>query len=81
MKINVTLYNKNNKVVGHRHGIRANWKKLYGKLASAVAHKWYIKVDYGYGRDVWGKQEKFINEGVYYNLLEAKKALSAFMEK
>jgi hypothetical protein len=81
MTITVRIYNKKNKLIGRRTANRDNWRKLYGKLASAVGHKWFIRVEYGYDKDVYGKRHLFVNEGEYTKLSEAKKALSAFMEK
>lgn len=81
MTITIRIYNKKNKLVARRIGQRENWKKLYGKLASAVGHKWYSCVEYGYDNNVFGERVMFKNEGKYTKLSEAKKALSAFIEK
>jgi len=81
MKIVIRIYNKKNKLVARRMGGRDNWPKLYGKLASAVGHKWVIRVDYGYAENVFGERVMFKNEGVYYNVLEARRALAVFIEK
>lgn len=81
MKLTVRIYNKKNRLVARRVGNRENWRKIYGKLASAVGHKWYILVTYGKSKNVFGETVMFKNEGEYYKLADAKRALSAFMEK
>jgi len=45
MTITVRIYNKKNKLVAIRIGQRDIWKKMYGKLASTVGHKWFVGVN------------------------------------
>jgi hypothetical protein len=80
MKIIIRKYNDKGKLIGRRLGNRDNWKKLYGKLASPVAHTYVVRVEYGYEKDVSGKKVLFHNEYEGNSLQEAKQALSAFME-
>ena len=79
MKIIVRLY-KNGKVIKRIVAPREKWRKVYAKLASAVADKWFVEVDYGYAKDVFGKRIMFKNTGTYNNLKESQKALQAFIE-
>jgi|GEM_PF-3217213 hypothetical protein len=81
MKITVRIYNKKNRLVRYRVSSFANWRKIYGLLASAAGYKWYIRVYYGYGKNVFGKRVMFKNEEEYFKVSEAKRALSIFMEK
>ena len=80
MMITVRIYKKN-KLVGRRMADKSNWRKLYGKLASAGGDKWFVQVAYGYDKNVFGKRTLFKNEGEYTKLSEAKRALSAFLEQ
>ena len=79
MKITVRLYRKG-RLIKRTTVDRAKWRKVYAKLASAVAHKYCIKVDYGIFKNVWGKRTMFSNEGIYDTRKEARQALRAFME-
>jgi hypothetical protein len=79
MEINVRIYNKG-KLVKRRIGQREDWKKIHGKLASAVGDKYLVEVDYGLQEDVFGNKVKFFNKGTYTNSKDAKQALSAFIE-
>ena len=83
MNIIVRIYNKKGRVIGRRTGGKENWKKLYGKLASAYGHnrpyRWWVHVSYGHDKNVFGKRVLFKNEGEYYNAKDATRALQAFM--
>ena len=81
MEITVRIYNNKNKLVAYRVAKNGNSRKIYGRLASAVGQKWFLRVDYGYAKNVLGQRVLFKNEGEYTNLIDAKKALSAFLEK
>jgi hypothetical protein len=79
MKISVVIY-KGSRLVGRRVGNKDNWRKIYGKLASAVGDKYLVRVEYGYDMDIFGKRVMFDNEYIGNNLSEAKQALAAFIE-
>lgn len=81
MEIIIRLYKKGKVVRRYITSDRKKFRKMYAKLASAVADKYYIRVNYGYDKDVFGKREMFYNEYFDTNLKDAKKALSAFLEK
>lgn len=79
MKIYIRLYRKN-KVIKRYIGGRANWRKVYAKLASAVAEKYFIRVEYGKQMSVFGTKEMFFNEYEGDSVVDAKKAFKAFIE-
>jgi hypothetical protein len=83
MKITIRIYNKN-KLIARRIGEYKNWKKLYGKLASALSQngtRWVVHVDYGKQLNNLGKMERFTNDYDGHYLAEAKFALKAFIER
>jgi len=81
MVIKIRIFNGAGKIIRRRTTSGDKWRKIYSILASAAAVKWYIRVDYGYNENVFGKRVMFKNEAVCHKLSEAKKTLSIFMEK
>lgn len=53
--------------------LSAIWTEAHAKLA-------YIWVSYGKGKDVFGKNVEFTNEGTYENKHEAIEAFKAFID-
>lgn len=43
--------------------------------------KVYLRVNYGTFKDCWGKMTDFLNEGVYSNKKDFRRAYNAFMEE
>lgn len=41
----------------------------------------YIKINYGYGINVFGERVLFHNDGTYYNKTDLKGAVNAFTER
>ena len=81
MKIIIRLYKKGKVIKWYITSDRTKFRKMYSKLASAVAEKYFVRVEYGYDKDASGKRIMFYNEYFGSNLREAKQALSAFIEK
>jgi hypothetical protein len=80
MKITVRLY-KRGKVIKRLLANRDKWRKIYSKIASAAAQKWYIRVEYGKYKNCFGNIQIFYNDGIYTNEKEAKKVFKIFIEK
>ena len=81
MKITIRIY-QGKKVVKRMIGTRENWRRLYAKLASARHQtRYFIRVEYGYDKDVFGERVMFDNKYDGDNQKEAKEALRAFLEK
>ena len=61
---------------------RAKFRKMHAKLASAGRQitRFFVRVEYGYNKNVYGKKIMFHNEYIGDNLAEAKLALSAFLK-
>jgi hypothetical protein len=81
MKIIIRLYDAKGSVIKRITGSRENWRKMYAKLASAVAQKYLVRVEYGIGPTAQKTREMFFNEYEGSSLSEAKVALKAFLEK
>ena len=54
-------------------------RRLFSRLRHVPYAKVYIKVEYGYDVDVFGKRVMFYNDGYYTERREAVKALQAFL--
>lgn len=72
MRIIIRLYNGKNKVIKRLIGKQCDWRKLYSKLASAAARKYFVRVEY---------DEDSFNEYEGSEATEARQALRAFLEK
>lgn len=91
MLLQIRLY-RNGKVVGHLSVDRGKWRRAYGKLASAHADRYYVRVDYGMDKtnfehtvvysdgSTTRPTEMFYNEYDGTSKQDAQQALKAFME-
>jgi len=58
---------------------RTKQRKIYARIGRAGWQKCMIRVEYGRGKDVFGKTVMFRNEGKYCSVEDAKQALAAFI--
>jgi hypothetical protein len=78
-KITLTTIDRNNNK-RYFHATSDKWRRIYSRIASAVAQKYIIKVDYGKHLDNFDKRTTFINEAECENKRDAKATLSDFLE-
>lgn len=77
-KIFLKLWDKNGKV---KRYVSEKKMRILAYVVRGNYKKAYIRVNYGYGINVFGERVLFHNDGTYYNRSDLQWALNAFTEK